>query len=56
MYGRINVKEANMFFLYSPTDAQAIVLKNTIKIYVKTAPTCFGCSHTIFIERIIRAY
>ena len=27
---------------YSPPDAQAIYLKNNIKIYIKTAPTCFG--------------
>jgi hypothetical protein len=27
--------------IYSPTNAQVIVLKN-IKIYNKTAPTCFG--------------
>jgi hypothetical protein len=26
---------------YSPTEAQLIVLKNIIKIYIKTAPTCF---------------
>jgi len=28
-------------FVYSPTDALVICLKN-IKIYIKTAPTCFG--------------
>jgi hypothetical protein len=28
---------------YSPTNAQAIVLKkNSIEIYIKIAPTCFG--------------
>jgi hypothetical protein len=27
---------------YSPTDAQVNCLKNNIKIYIKTAPTCFG--------------
>ena len=27
---------------YSPTDAQLSCLKNNIKIYIKTAPTCFG--------------
>jgi hypothetical protein len=27
---------------YSPTDAQVSYLKNNIKIYIKTAPTCFG--------------
>jgi hypothetical protein len=41
---------------YSPTDAQVIVLKKYIKIYIKTAPTCFGAvSHTILREGIIRA-
>ena len=27
---------------YSSTDAQVNCLKNNIKIYIKTAPTCFG--------------
>jgi hypothetical protein len=27
---------------YSPMNAQVIVLKNNIKIYIKIAPTCFG--------------
>jgi hypothetical protein len=27
---------------YSPTNAQVIVLRNNIKIYITTAPTCFG--------------
>jgi len=27
---------------YSPTDAQVTYLKNNIKIYIKTTPTCFG--------------
>jgi len=27
---------------YSPTNAQVIVLKHNIKIYIKIAPTCFG--------------
>jgi hypothetical protein len=41
---------------YSPTDAQVIVLKNNIKIYIKISPTRFGAvSHIIFRERIIRA-
>jgi hypothetical protein len=26
----------------SPTNAQVIVLKRNIKIYIKIAPTCFG--------------
>jgi len=28
--------------IYSPTNAQVIILKNNIKIYIKIAPTCFG--------------
>jgi len=27
---------------FSPTNAQVIVLKNNIKIYIKIALTCFG--------------
>jgi hypothetical protein len=27
---------------FSPTDAQVNCLKNNIKIYIKTSPTCFG--------------
>jgi hypothetical protein len=27
---------------YSPIAAQVIVLKTTLKYYIKTAPTCFG--------------
>ena len=41
--------------LYSPTNAQVIVLKNNIKIYIKIAPYLFWCSHTIFRKRIIHA-
>jgi len=29
-------------FMYSPTDAIVSCPKNNIKIYIKTAPTCFG--------------
>jgi len=29
-------------FFYLPTDAQVNCLKNNFKIYIKTAPTCFG--------------
>jgi len=32
--------------IYSPTDALASCLKNNIKIYIKTAPTCFGVKVT----------
>ena len=37
---------------YSPTDAQENCFKKNIKIYIKTAPTCFGVI-TIIRERII---
>jgi hypothetical protein len=36
---------------YSPTDAQVNCLKNNFKIYIKTAPTCFGAV-TITRERM----
>jgi hypothetical protein len=39
---------------YLPTDAQESCFKKSIKIYIKTAPTCFGLI-TIIRERIIRA-
>ena len=29
-------------FFYSRTDAQVNCLKNSVKIYIKTVPTCFG--------------
>ena len=29
-------------FFYSPTDAQVKCRKKNIKMYIKTAPTCFG--------------
>ena len=41
-------------FFYLPTDAQENCFKKNIKIYIKTAPTCFG-TITIIRERIIRA-
>jgi len=33
-------------FIYSPTDAPVVVLKNNIKIYIKTASTYFGVTVT----------
>jgi len=39
---------------YLPTDAQESCFKKNIKIYIKTAPTCFSLI-TIIRERIIRA-
>ena len=36
----------------SPTDAQENYFKRSIKIYIKTAPTCFGVI-TIIRERTI---
>ena len=37
---------------FSPTDAQENLFKRNIKIYIKTAPTCFGVN-TIIRERTI---
>jgi hypothetical protein len=37
---------------YLPNDAQEICFKKYIKIYIKTAPTCFGAI-TIIRDRII---
>ena len=39
---------------YLPTDAQENCFEKNIKIYIKTAATCFGAI-TIIRERIIRA-
>ena len=39
-------------FIYSPTDTLMSFLKNNIKIYIKTAPTCFGVTGSA----LIRAY
>ena len=33
-------------FIYSATDALVSCLKKYIKIYIKTAPTCFGVTVT----------
>jgi len=41
-------------FFYLPTDAQNNCFKEIIKIYIKTAPTCFGAI-TVIRERISRA-
>jgi len=41
-------------FFYLPTDAQENCFKSKIKIYIKTAPTCFGLI-SIIRERTIRA-
>jgi hypothetical protein len=46
---RIN-KILKVFYL--PTDAKENYFKNNIKIYIKTAPTCFGLI-TVIRERII---
>jgi hypothetical protein len=40
------------FSIYLPTDAQESCFKKNIKIYIKTAPTCFGLI-TIIRERLI---
>jgi hypothetical protein len=39
-------------FFYSPTDAQENCFKKDIKIYIKTAPTCFGLI-TVIRERSV---
>jgi hypothetical protein len=39
---------------YLPTDAQENSFENNIKIYTKTAPTCFGAI-TIIRQRINQA-
>jgi hypothetical protein len=44
--------QAVMKVVYLPTDAQQNWFKKKLKIYVKTAPTCFGAI-TIIKERII---
>jgi len=36
----VHLDSIKVFF--SPTNAQVIVLKNNIKIYIKIAATCFG--------------
>ena len=47
-------------FFYSPTDTQVSCLKNNIKnyikIYIKTAPTCFGAVTPSSGSALIRAY
>jgi len=47
-------------FIYSPTDALVSCLKNNIKIYIKiytkTAPTCFGAVTPSLGSALIRAY
>jgi len=40
------VSAVKQSFIYSPTDALVSCLKNNIKIYIKTAPTCFSVTVT----------
>jgi hypothetical protein len=42
-------------FIYSPTDPLVSCLKNNIKIYIKTAPTCFGAVTPPSGSALIRA-
>ena len=52
---RSTIKHGNAIKVYYlPTDAQEDYFKKNIKIYIKTAPTCFGAI-TITRERIIWA-
>ena len=37
---------SELHLLAWPTDAPVSCLKNSIKIYIKTAPTCFGVTVT----------
>jgi len=41
---------------YSPTVAQVNCLKNILKIYIKTAPTCFGAVAPSSGSALICAY
>jgi hypothetical protein len=44
-------------FIYSSSDALVSLLKkNNIKIYIKTAPTCFGAVTPSSGSALIRAY
>jgi hypothetical protein len=43
-------------FIYSPTDPLVSCLKNNIKIYIKTAPTCFGAVAPSSGSGLIHAY
>jgi len=43
-------------FFYSPTDALVSCLKNNIKIYIKTALTCFSVVTPSSGSALIRAY
>ena len=50
-----NIK-MNQSFIYSPTDALVSCLKNNIKIYIRTAPTCFGAVAPSSGSELILAY
>jgi hypothetical protein len=47
-------KHPNIRVFYLPTDAQENCFKKNFKIYIKTAPTCFGLI-TIIRECVIQA-
>jgi hypothetical protein len=40
------VQLGNTKVYYLPTNAQVIILKNKIQIYIKIAPACFGVTVT----------
>jgi len=50
----VTIIKVFFFLIYLPTVAQESCFKKNIKIYIKTAPTCFGLI-TIIREHIIRA-
>jgi hypothetical protein len=43
-------------FIYSPTNELDCCLKKDIKIYIKTAPKCFGAVTPLLGSALIRAY
>ena len=48
----INFSYNNQNFIYSPNDTPVSCLKNNIKIYIETAPTCFGVTVTPSVQHI----
>jgi hypothetical protein len=52
----LNYSEKYQSFIYLPTDALASCPKKNIKIYIKTAPTCFGAVTPSSGSILIHAY
>jgi len=51
---KISLKTLSEFF-YLPTDAQKNCFKRNIKIYIKTAPTCFGLTLNLLAPTTVGA-